>query len=265
MAQLTNQAKLCPHCANSVAPDAVKCPYCKADLTAFPAHEWPGRLETGGARVETNPLPVREKSNAQTITIIVLALVSLALAGFLVFGQRERGDWAPVLAEKQKEFQEKDQKIQALEAELAKLREGNQGNSGQLDDLKARLEESQKDLAEMQRKLTDANREIDRLTSSRVASAPPAGRRGVDPFPPPGPSAPTPAARYAEPGIYETRRPTPVYEEPSGSARVVSQIGKATQVTVVRSIGEWLEIRSKHGNPPGFIRADDAMFVSRSN
>jgi hypothetical protein len=33
----------------------------------------------------------------------------------------------------------------------------------------------------------------------------------------------------------------------------------------VRSVGDWLEIRSKHGNPPGFIRADDATPVGRGN
>ena len=60
-------------------------------------------------------------------------------------------------------------------------------------------------------------------------------------------------------------RATTVYEEPTGSARVLTQIAKGTQVTVVRSLGEWLEVRSKHGNPPGFIRVDDAMFVSKAN
>jgi len=40
---------------------------------------------------------------------------------------------------------------------------------------------------------------------------------------------------------------------------------KGTQITVVRSAGDWLEIRSKHGNPSGFIRADDATFLSRAN
>jgi uncharacterized protein YgiM (DUF1202 family) len=68
-----------------------------------------------------------------------------------------------------------------------------------------------------------------------------------------------------EPRTYETVRSTPVYEEPANSARVVAQITKGTQITVVGSNAGWLEIRSKHGKPPGFIRADDAMFVSRSN
>jgi hypothetical protein len=30
-------------------------------------------------------------------------------------------------------------------------------------------------------------------------------------------------------------------------------------------VGDWLEIRSKQGNPPGFIRADDAAPINRSN
>jgi hypothetical protein len=74
-----------------------------------------------------------------------------------------------------------------------------------------------------------------------------------------------PATRTAAPGIYETRRATVVYEEPFDSARVVTRIDKSTIVTVVRSVGDWLEVRSKHGKPPGFIRSDDAVFVSRSN
>ena len=60
-------------------------------------------------------------------------------------------------------------------------------------------------------------------------------------------------------------RAAPVYEKPAGSARVVMRIAKGTQVTVVRSIGEWLEIRSKHDNPPGFLRADDVAPNSKAN
>jgi hypothetical protein len=46
---------------------------------------------------------------------------------------------------------------------------------------------------------------------------------------------------------------------------MLSRISKGTRVAVVRSVGDWLEVRSKHGNPPGFIRTDDAMFVSRAD
>jgi hypothetical protein len=46
---------------------------------------------------------------------------------------------------------------------------------------------------------------------------------------------------------------------------VVAQISSGTQITVVGSGSGWLEIRSRHGKPPGYVRADDAMFVSRAN
>jgi hypothetical protein len=45
----------------------------------------------------------------------------------------------------------------------------------------------------------------------------------------------------------------------------LTRVGGATQITVVRGVGEWLEVRSKHGNPPGFIRTEDAKFVARAN
>jgi hypothetical protein len=31
-------------------------------------------------------------------------------------------------------------------------------------------------------------------------------------------------------------------------------------INVVGSQGDWLQVRSKHGKPPGYIRRDDAMF-----
>jgi hypothetical protein len=109
--------------------------------------------------------------------------------------------------------------------------------------------------------LLDANREVDRLAASRTASPPRSAARTAEPLPPPS----TSSRRSAEAGTYETLRPATVYEEPSNSARAVAQIGKGTEVTVVRSVGEWLEIRSKHGKPPGYIRSDDARLLSRAN
>jgi len=262
MAQTTQQAKLCPHCANSIALDAVKCPYCKAQLSAVTAPEW---AERSSDPVEVSPVRPDEKSGAKSKIIALAIIVVLAVAGVLLFGQWPRSERLTGTADNSSELREKDQKIQTLEAELAKLREGNQGSSSQLDELKAKLNESQKDLAETEKKLADANREIDRLTSGRVASAPRPGPRSADPVPPPAQPAPVPGRRAAEPGVYETLRATTVYEEPVGSARVLTQIAKGTQVNVVRSVGEWLEVRSKHGNPPGFIRVDDARFVGKAN
>ncbi len=106
----------------------------------------------------------------------------------------------------------------------------------------------------------------------------PASRADVPPAPSPsqmqraGQDAPSRAARPspaarggAAAGIYETRRATPVYEEPSASAKTVANIPQGTQVTVVSSSGDWLEVHSKRGNPPGFIRRDDATFIEKSN
>ena len=63
MAQTTQQAKLCPHCANSIALDAVKCPYCKAQLGSAPVPEW---AERGSDPVAVNPIRSDEKSGAKS-------------------------------------------------------------------------------------------------------------------------------------------------------------------------------------------------------
>ena len=261
MGQAIPPVKLCPHCANSVALEASKCPYCKAELQPGEAHEWPQRSERTGEPIAPGPIAAGMRRNLNSIVIVASVFLVLLLAAFIFVGQRQRGDGTAGLAARADEIREKDQKIESLEAELAKLRAGNQGSSREVDELKGKLDESEKDLASARRKLVEANREIERLSSSRVASAPPTTRRSADPLPPPV----APVTRTAAPGIYETRRATVVYEEPFDSARVVTRIDKSTIVTVVRSVGDWLEVRSKHGKPPGFIRSDDAVFVSRSN
>ena len=71
--------------------------------------------------------------------------------------------------------------------------------------------------------------------------------------------------RTASPGIYEILRTIKVFAEPSGSSRTVATISQGTRVTVVGDNGEWLEVQSKSGNPPGFIRRADATFAEKSN
>ena len=262
MAQSMMQAKLCPHCANSVALEAVKCPYCKAELSAAQTHEWPDRGEEPAA---LKPTPGAESRNVKSKVMMALALLVCALGGYFVGSQRSTGGFAPAADNALTDLQEKEQKIQTLEAELAKLREGNQSSSSQLEDFKAKLDEREKDLAAAQKKLTDANQEVDRLSSSRAAAASRPAARSADPLPASPPASPMPTRRAAEPGIYQTLRSTPVYEAPSNSSRVLTQVERATRVTVIGSVGDWLEVRSRYGNPPGFIRADDAMFVARAN
>ena len=79
----------------------------------------------------------------------------------------------------------------------------------------------------------------------------------------PGPSIAS--GRPANPGTYETIRPTTLFEKPSGSSKAVSNIGDGIKVNVVGSSGDWLEVRSRLGNPPGFIRRDDAKPVERTD
>jgi hypothetical protein len=77
-------------------------------------------------------------------------------------------------------------------------------------------------------------------------------------------SAPEAAAKPAPAGprirgVFQTIRPTRVYSSPSENSERVADIGKGTRVNVVDSQNGWLEIHSKHGRPPGFIRRDAAQ------
>jgi uncharacterized membrane-anchored protein YhcB (DUF1043 family) len=266
MAQATIQTRLCPHCANSIALDTLTCPYCKADLIPSAAPEWPRRSEDAVRRSPAaeneNLIVEKEKLPLGSKIILALGLLLFAMGVYLVGGNRERRDLSPVLADQAKAVQEKDQRIQSLEAQVAQLRQEQQGSSSQIEELKTKYQETQKDLVSTRRKLVEANREVDRLAASRAASPPRSATRTADPLPP---SSTASSRRSAEAGTYETLRPATVYEEPSNAARAVAQIGKGTEVTVVRSVGDWLEIRSKHGKPPGYIRSDDARLLSRAN
>lgn len=57
-------------------------------------------------------------------------------------------------------------------------------------------------------------------------------------------------------GVFQTVRATQVFSKPSEDSALVANIGKGTKVNVVNSADGWLEIRSKHGRPPGFIRKE---------
>ena len=77
-------------------------------------------------------------------------------------------------------------------------------------------------------------------------------------------SAPT-SRRASGAGAYETRDSTPLFELPSSSSRVVANIPAGTRVEVVSSKGDWLEVHSRRGNPPGFIRRQDAKFLEKTD
>jgi hypothetical protein len=52
---------------------------------------------------------------------------------------------------------------------------------------------------------------------------------------------------------YEIIQPTRVFSAPRADSQLIANIEPGTQVNVVDSRDGWLEIRSKHGRPPGFI------------
>ena len=61
--------------------------------------------------------------------------------------------------------------------------------------------------------------------------------------------------------FYRTVRSTAVFEEPSASSRKVGSIANGSRVRVVGSTDDWLEVRSKQGRPPGFIRRADTVLM----
>lgn len=62
-------------------------------------------------------------------------------------------------------------------------------------------------------------------------------------------------------GAFQTVRPTQVFSGPSENSALVANIGPGMRLNVVNSQNGWLEIRSKHGRPPGFVRQEAAVRV----
>jgi uncharacterized coiled-coil protein SlyX len=255
------RTKLCSHCANSIAEDALKCPYCKADLSSTPDPQWPTReADALEARLGSK----KHKTSVASKAILITGLLVFGIGVFLIGGQRQRSESQSLLEERLAQLRDKDQKIQTLEAELAQARKELAQNSTQLVQLKNKLEESQRNLASTQQKLSRTARETERLAANKATAATrPASRPAAEPSTPASRSGGARSA--AELGVYQTIRPTSVYEEPSASSRVLSQINKGTRVNVVRSLGDWLEVRSKSNNPTGFVRRDDMTFLTKAN
>ncbi len=72
-----------------------------------------------------------------------------------------------------------------------------------------------------------------------------------------------PAAKVA--GTYEVTRPGQVYAAPSEFSQRLGDIEPGTKVSVVDKRDGWLEIHSKHGRPPGFIRQNMAAPIGGRN
>ena len=65
-------------------------------------------------------------------------------------------------------------------------------------------------------------------------------------------------------GTYKITRSTEVYSEPSDTSRLIVNIKPGMKINVVDSRDGWLEIRSKHGRPPGFVRQTAAVRIDQN-
>jgi hypothetical protein len=257
----TTRTRLCPYCANSIEEDATDCRYCKSDLSSQSAPQWLKRDDPSSApRISPGN---HKRASIPPKFIWIAAMLVVTLIAFFAGGFIQRKQLLLSSQANLKQLQAKDQMIQSQEAQLAQTRQQLNENSNQLAQMKTKLEESQKALSLTQQRLGVTTRQVEHLNASRS----PAVRRTAARAP--GTAAPLPqpvaARRTAEPGVYETTRPTSVHENPSSASPVISQISGGTRINVVSSTGDWLEVRSKRGNPPGYVRSDDARLIGRVN
>jgi hypothetical protein len=255
----TTRTKLCPYCANSVLEDATNCGYCKADLSSESVPPWLKRDKSGSElRIGSDN---HKRSSIPPKFIWMAAILVVALTAFFAGGYLQRSQLQLSTQAFSKQLQAKNQMLQSQETQLAQTRQQLNENSSQLAEMKTKLEESQKELLLTRQRVGAASRELDRLHANRSQSVTRTASRAPDT----ARSLPAPVARTAEAGVYETTRPTSVYENPSSGSTVISQIDKGTRINVVGSRGDWLEVRSKRGNPPGYVRSDDARQIARAS
>jgi hypothetical protein len=247
--------KLCPHCANPIDEDVRICPFCKGSVER---RGWV--LQGTGEKADSVPSREAEEEKKGSVLkmivyllVVVVVVIGAFLAGWLVpKSERGSGLTAPSLEGQGQETREKNRQIEQLDSQIAQLRKELEGSSTEAAELRARLEKTDRALSSAQERSKSVSRE---------------GRGSTSPGQPAGGTAraePVPAGvgqKTAEPGSYEVIRTTTVFEGPSDSFRRVATITQGTRVNIVGSAGDWLEVRSKRGNPPGFINREDAMFV----
>lgn len=244
--------KLCPHCANSIAEDASECFYCKAVVSEDFAPSWLQRDENasraGGASHR------RKFPSFSPAMIWPTAMLAVAVLAFMAGSYLQRGDRAAAQANL-KQLQAKDLMLKGQQAQVAEARQKLTERTTELAELKTKLAASQKELASAEQRLASARRAA--ATVSRAPAAQRIPSRAPVAVPAPQPVS-TRQPSSAGAGVYVTTRPTAVHENPSSSSRVISQIEGGTRINVIGSTGGWLEVRSRRGNPPGYVRADDA-------
>lgn len=183
---------------------------------------------------------------AWVAAISLSALIAGLLGGMMMWRPDGRNDQfrreAAALEEKQKT-------IAALEERVTQLRKEVEEGSNHIAKLQGRLDDARVVLQSAEQKLKD------RYPDSQVDE----GRLSR------GGNLPTEPGRQPNPDFYETSRTTSVYKEPSVSSTKLAIIPQGTRVTVVGFTGDWLQIRSKHGKPPGFIQREDARLVRQGS
>jgi hypothetical protein len=65
-------------------------------------------------------------------------------------------------------------------------------------------------------------------------------------------------------GIFETTREAELYNGPSEESALIASIRPGMKINVVDSRDGWLEVRSKHGRPSGFVRQEAAVKVDQN-
>ena len=177
------------------------------------------------------------------IPAAVLVAVLIGAGGFLigryVIDSGRSSTEAMLLDEKTRDLENKNRQIEELEKQAAVLRKDLDEGGKQVAVLQSRLDQANRGLASMQEKLKTTR-------TPQVSPSVPASGSG---------------SRAADAGSYQVIRATSVFQEASPDSRKITTIAKGTKVNVVRSVGDWLEVRSKHGNPPGYIRRDDATYM----
>jgi chromosome segregation ATPase len=159
------------------------------------------------------------------IFVGVIALVLVVVLAWAFWTPNDRGSFA---------LRDHEEKIKDMEDQVTRLQKELEESSKQIAALQSGADNTTRARRSAQGKVNNSRREEARL---------------ADQIPSP------------EPSFYEAVRSTAVFEEPSASSRKVATIAKGSRVRVVQSTGDWLEVRSRQGRPPGFIRRDDAVLM----
>ena len=178
-----------------------------------------------------------------TIAIAALVAVLIGAGGFVlgryVFDSGRSATEAMLLEEKTRDLENKNKQIEDLGKQADTLRKDLDESGKQVAVLQSRLDQANQGLASMQQKL-------------KTARAPQAS---------PNLPASGSGSGAADAGSYQVVRTTSVFQQASMDSTKIASIPRGTKVNVVRSVGDWLEVRSKHGKPPGYIRREDATYM----